>query len=188
MRSRCWTRWLRPRPATARSGRGPCRRRRSSRPGLGAGAAGSRWCALTPGCPALRRGGRVPGRGRSARAGRVDRVVHQPPRWHTLPIDALDHLVDHPGDPTAPVDRRGTQREQVNPSEPSRSTPSIRQRNRRSGKPVPLDYVIVAAIEQRGPFRSQLLPVCCRRGDLGPRRPGGWHPPGRVTRTLVGWR
>ncbi len=31
--------------------------------------------------------------------GRVDRTVHQPPRWHTAPTDALDH----PDDPTRPV-------------------------------------------------------------------------------------
>ena len=35
--------------------------------------------------------------------------------------------------------------------------PSIRLVSRRSRRHVPLDYVIGAAIEHRGPFRSRLL-------------------------------
>jgi hypothetical protein len=54
---------------------------------------------------------------------------------------------------------------------PSSPTPGIG----RSGTPVPLGYVIVAAIQQRGPFHSG----CCRQGYLERRRPGGGNPPGR---------
>ena len=53
-------------------------------------------------------------------------------------------------------------------------------------KPVPLDYVIVAAIEQRGPFRSWLLPVCCPAG--GSRTAPAWRMASArpVTRAVLG--
>ena len=59
-------------------------------------------------------------------------------------------------------------------------------RNRKVGESVLLDCVIVIAIEQRGPFRSQLLPVCCP-GSGSKRTPARGRRPARsVTRAFVG--
>jgi hypothetical protein len=43
----------------------------------------------------------------------------------------------------------------------------------------PLDYVVVAAIKQRGRFRRGCCPFAAWQRDLGRRRPGGSDPPGR---------
>ena len=59
-------------------------------------------------------------------------------------------------------------------------------RNRKVGEILsPLDYVVVTAIKQRGPFPSRLLPVCCPAAGSGTALARREFPARPVTRTLV---
>jgi hypothetical protein len=72
---------------------------------------------------------------------------------------------------------------------PTAPTKRVRFDSQSEGRATcPLDYVIVAAIHQRGPFRSRLLPVCCPVGEPGTASAQRRRPARPVTRTVVGWR